>query len=104
MFGTSEMPAIELTRFVEFGEDYFKHEPRRREDCVFETMTFRTEYIAWVRRVDDYSKMLGGDWSQIHVIDRGQTWVVDKPYEEIRELMFMACIPATPPVSSRPAR
>lgn len=79
---------IELDRFVEFTNGWFAPgtESKSRTNMVFERMTINTDYVAWLRR----HTVTGIEMSEIHMADRGGNWVVDKPYETMRDVLFSA--------------
>jgi hypothetical protein len=75
---------VELERFVEFGDDWWKHDPGRREDMVFETMTINLDYVATARR---WGGPKGFDFCDVHMADRGCVYVLDITYEDMRKLL-----------------
>ncbi len=75
---------VELETFIEFGDNWFKHEPRRREDMVFGRMTINIEYIGWLRR---YPISGDFDFCEVMMMDHGQTFRVTESYEEMKALL-----------------
>jgi len=74
---------IELESFVEVGDDWFKHDPRRREDTICQPVVINTEYVGWVRRYE-FGPF---DWSEVHMVDRGGVFRITKTYEEMKALL-----------------
>ena len=75
---------VELETFIEFGDNWYSHDPRRREDMVFGKMTINTEYISWLRR---YPISGGFEFCAVMMVDHGQTFHVTKSYEELKSLL-----------------
>ncbi len=82
---------VELQRFIEFNAEWHNG-PRdhTRFGMNFETMAINTEYVAWVRR---YVISGGFDFCQVHMADRGGEFILDKTYEEMRDLLKGASRP-----------
>lgn len=80
---------VELQRFVEFGDDWHNHEPRRREDMLFERVTINTAYVAWIRKYEIYpgADMQPFDFCEVHMADRGGNFIFDKTYEGMKALV-----------------
>jgi hypothetical protein len=76
---------VELQRFIEFKNGWFGEGRQTREYMLFEPILLNTEYIASVKRYEVHG---GFEFCQMWMSDRGCNWVVDKTYEEMRDLLM----------------
>lgn len=78
---------IEVERFVEVSTEWFNHEPRRREDLVFEPMTVNPRYVGWLQR---YPVGGGIEFCEVGLVDWRKSFVIAKTYEETKALLARA--------------
>lgn len=70
---------VELQRFVEF-----KAIPAQtRDDMVFEPVLMELDYVAWVKRFQTAAI----EMCEVSFVDHGRAFIIDKTYEEMRELL-----------------
>jgi hypothetical protein len=73
---------VELQRFGEFKDGWFDH--RTREYMLMEPLIINLEYVASVRRYPIHGDI---EMCEISMADHGRCFVVDKTYEEMRDLL-----------------
>lgn len=80
---------VELQRFIEFkegGEWWDDKSPHyhARGGCEFCPMLVNTEYVVWACRRFLSEEV---EMCDVHFADRGQTFIIDITYEEMRKLL-----------------
>ena len=77
---------VELQRFVEFndGWSFSDAAKKTRAGMNFEPMTINTEYVASVRR---YLISGGIEFCEVRTVDFNGSFIFDKTYEEMRDLL-----------------
>ena len=73
---------VECQRFIEFNDRWGRTNTRDGLTC--EPITLNTEYIATLRR---YQIAGGFEFCSVWMVDQGNNFVVDKTYEEMRDLL-----------------
>ncbi len=77
---------VELQHFIEFKSEWYGDGPdaKTRARMVFEPVTLNLEYASSIKR---YLIHGGIQFCIIHMQDYGNSFVVDKTYEEMRDLL-----------------
>jgi len=75
---------MEFERFLEFGDEWFRHSPRRREDLITKPILIDPRYIYWV-----YPYPITDQWefSDVRLANREKPIVICKSYEEMKAIV-----------------